>query len=278
MIELFTAHIIWAFSFGLIKTHLSNLEPGFISAFRLLVALLIFLPFFKTQNKSMTLKLLGLGAIQFGLMYVFYLYSFHYLKAYEVALFTVTTPLLVVLFSSMLEKKMSFMFFLMAFLSSASCALLIYKPIASINVGLVFVTLSNICFALAQVFYQHLFKFKTDLQAHFSHLFLGGFLMCLIFLLVQFKPLQWPTIKQTAVLFYLGVVASGIGFFLFNKGATRVSTGVLSVFNNIKIPMGVLTSLIFFNERPSFTFLILTLLIFVFSIYFGSRRAFLKNL
>ena len=39
--------------------------------------------------------LFGIGAVQFGFMYWSYLASFRYLQSYEVALFTVTTPLFV---------------------------------------------------------------------------------------------------------------------------------------------------------------------------------------
>jgi drug/metabolite transporter (DMT)-like permease len=45
------------------------------------------------------------------------------------------------------------------------------------------------------------------------------------------------------------VLASGIGFFMWNTGATRVQAGVLAVFNNVKVPLAVLVSLLFFGER-----------------------------
>jgi len=51
------------------------------------------------------------------------------------------------------------------------------------------------------------------------------------------------------VLLYLGLLASGVGFFLWNVGATRVEAGILAVFNNVKIPLAVLVSLLFFREH-----------------------------
>jgi drug/metabolite transporter (DMT)-like permease len=53
------------------------------------------------------------------------------------------------------------------------------------------------------------------------------------------------------VIFYLGVIASGLGFFWWNLGATRVNTGTLAVMNNAKIPVGIVVSLLFFNESTN---------------------------
>ena len=47
----------------------------------------------------------------------------------------------------------------------------------------------------------------------------------------------------------LGVAASGLGFFLWNRGATRVSAGTLAAMNNVKIPLAVACSLVVFGEQ-----------------------------
>jgi drug/metabolite transporter (DMT)-like permease len=52
-----------------------------------------------------------------------------------------------------------------------------------------------------------------------------------------------------AVLAYLGLVASGLGFFLFNAGARRASIGALAIFNNVKIPLAILASALVFREE-----------------------------
>jgi len=41
------------------------------------------------------------------------------------------------------------------------------------------------------------------------------------------------------------------GFFLWNSGATRVNVGALAAFNNLKIPLAVACSLIFFGEEAN---------------------------
>ena len=58
------------------------------------------------------------------------------------------------------------------------------------------------------------------------------------------------TAKQAWTLAWLGVLASGVCFFLWNFGARRTNTGALAVFNNVKIPLAVICSLVLFGERP----------------------------
>ena len=67
------------------------------------------------------------------------------------------------------------------------------------------------------------------------------------------EPTFAPTPVQWGVLAYLGVLASGICFFLWNRGATLVNPGTLAAMNNAKIPLMVICSLAFFGETPDWT-------------------------
>ena len=51
---------------------------------------------------------------------------------------------------------------------------------------------------------------------------------------------------------YLGVLASGVCFFLWNFGAIKVNVGTLAVFNNLKVPLGVAASIFVFSEEGDF--------------------------
>lgn len=94
MLYLLSASIIWSFSFGLIKGNLTSLHPNLVSFFRIAISLLVFLPFIKVKNipNRFKLKLVLIGGVQYGLMYITYIYSYKYLKGYEAALFTIFTP------------------------------------------------------------------------------------------------------------------------------------------------------------------------------------------
>src|SRR4051812_14675334 len=107
MLYLILVSLIWALSPGLIKGHLAGLDSSFIATVRLGLAFLVFLPFVRVRwlSAKSSLLLLFLGAVQFGVMYLAYNESFKHLQSYEVALFTLTTPIFVTLLSDALEKK-----------------------------------------------------------------------------------------------------------------------------------------------------------------------------
>ena len=63
--------------------------------------------------------------------------------------------------------------------------------------------------------------------------------------------------NQFLILLYLGTIASGLAFFLWNAGARRVDTGALSIFNNLKIPLAIAVSLLVFHEKTNIPRLLL---------------------
>jgi len=65
---------------------------------------------------------------------------------------------------------------------------------------------------------------------------------------LSIQPDQWKAIL------YLGCVASGLGFFLWNKGASVSNPGTLAAFNNAVVPLAVICSLFIFGESTSMNF------------------------
>ena len=249
---------VWAFSFGLIKGRLGGLDSSFISAVRLGLALLVFLPFFRPRGLSLrlTLTLVAIGAVQFGLMYLAYNESFKHLPAHEVALFTLTTPILVTLFADALDRTLQVRALLAALLAVAGAAVVAFKTnlVAGSLIGLGLVQLSNGAFAIGQVLYRRVrvSSPSTNDRQVFALLYAGGLAVTLPLMLVRtdFGSLALNH-GQVWTLLYLGVIASGLCFFWWNLGATRVSTGTLAVFNNAKVPLAVACSLLFFNESTN---------------------------
>ena len=118
MTYLLIVSLLWSFSFVIIKKSLVILDPYFVSAVRLTLSMLVFLPFLRFRGLSSRLiaKLLALGAVQFGIMYACYTASFAYLPAYMLVLLTTTTPLLVVFFDMLFSRRNVPVFWVAAFL------------------------------------------------------------------------------------------------------------------------------------------------------------------
>lgn len=264
MTYLLLVSLIWAFSFGLIKDNLASLDSSFVAASRLWISFLVFLPFFHLRGLKprLALRLLFTGALQFGVMYLAYIYSFQFLKAYEVALFTILTPLYVTLLNDIREKRFHIVSLLAALLAVAGTALV--KGAATLEsqmlIGFLIVQISNLAFAFGQIDYKALLRGQPQVKDRdvFGLLYLGGALTATL-AAVYYTPWSTQILNRTqiATLLYLGVVASGIAFFLWNVGARKVNAGALAVFNNLKIPLAVAVALIFFGEQANLPNLLL---------------------
>ena len=255
---------IWAFSFGLIKGQLAGLDSSLISATRLGLALLVFLPLFRPRGITLrlALTLTAIGAVQFGLMYLAYNESFKHLPSHEVALFTLTTPIIVTLFADALECTFRLRALLAALLAVAGAAIVIAQTTitASSLTGFGLVQISNAAFAVGQVLYrrERLRCLTINDRQVFGLLYLGGLAVTLPLMLIHtdFGALAL-TPGQIKTLLYLGTIGSGVCFFLWNLGATRVSAATLAVFNNAKVPLAVACSLLFFHESANLPRLLL---------------------
>lgn len=249
--------LIWAFSFGLIGNTLKGLDPLQVADVRLLLALLVFLPLLKWQqtNNREKWQLVAMGAIQYGIMYTCLLSSFRFLPSHLVALFTVLTPVYIVIIDSVRKRYFSTNYLLAAAFSVAGAAVIKAKNTsgADIWLGFALIQLANLAFAFGQVTYRD----WKQARPHISHsgvfgfLYLGGALFTA--LAAAFISQRGPiplnaSTSQWLVLAYLGIVASGLGFFLWNKGATLTTTGVLAAFNNAVIPLAMFASLFIFAE------------------------------
>jgi drug/metabolite transporter (DMT)-like permease len=254
--------LLWAFSFGLIKHLTGGFDGAFISASRLGLALLVFLPFLRLRGLGMraVFALVGIGAVQFGFMYLAYNESFRFLKSHEIALFTLTTPILVTLLADAFDRTWRAHALAAALLAVAGAAVIVVKttPTANTLTGVALVQLSNVAFALGQVLYRRLRMQPQFAQLRdrdvFGLLYAGAFAVTLPVTLVRtnFAAISL-TPTNVGILLYLGIVASGVGFFLWNIGATRVSAGVLAAMNNAKIPLAVAVSLLVFGEKADWS-------------------------
>lgn len=260
MVYLLVVSIIWAFSFGLIKNQLAGLDANFIAAARLLVSLLVFIPFLKVKglNRKQSLQLLLVGAVQYGVMYIAYNYAFGYLQAYEVALFTIFTPIYVTLIHDAIRRRMHWVSLIATIATVVGTAIIRRGGViqSDIFTGFLIVQISNLGFAFGQIYYREVMKSlpstKYDNLRVFGLLYLGGFITAGLSALV-FTPWQSFQItgKQVLVLLYLGAIASGLSFFLWNVGARKVNAGTLAIFNDLKIPLAVVVSILFFGEQAN---------------------------
>ena len=257
MPALLAASLLWAFSFGLIKGELSAVSPLAVAAGRLTLAACIFLPIAGRGVRGARLRwsAAGLGVIQFGLMYVLYIASFRWLAAWVVALFTILTPVYVVLMAEAGRRRFGAGSLSAALLAVAGAALVTVRGVPADGswVGILLLQGANICFAAGQLAYGPLKRRSGAADsALLAWMYAGAaaatVLAAAVSGAVGTSPWAGWDRRSLLVLLYLGALPTALGFYLWNRGAARTAPGVLAAANNLKVPLAVLVSWLVFGE------------------------------
>jgi len=252
MTRLILVSWLWAFSFGINKQWIAGADPVLITFIRLALALLALLPWLRLPRcgRSGVPALMGIGAVQFGLMYVALNYCFVALQAYQVALFTVLTPLYVALLHSRRSGRLPTGLYAAAAVAILGAALVERWAADRRTFWTAFAVMqvSNAAFAWGQVAYKD-WRRRNPAEndaAVFGWLYLGGVLVSAVWAVFgsNWGELAGYSLQRWTALLYLGLVASGAGFFLWNTGAVQVKPGVLAVMNNLKSPLAIIVSIV----------------------------------
>ncbi|MGF1699786.1 carboxylate/amino acid/amine transporter [Photobacterium makurazakiensis] len=257
--------LLWAFSFSLIGVYLAGQVDAWFSVLtRVSLAALVFLPFLRKQHLhlSLSLKLMTVGAFQLGIMYCFYYQSFLHLSVPEVLLFTIFTPIYVTLIYDLLHRQFSAWYLVTAAIAVLGAAVIKFEGInADFIIGFLIVQGANLSFAIGQVGYKRIMEQeKADLPQHtvFGLFYLGAVCVALPMFLLFGNSEQLPTTStQWGILTYLGIVASGLGYFIWNKGTTMVNAGALAIMNNALVPAGLIVNIVIWNSDVDYLRLLL---------------------
>lgn len=246
--------VIWAFSFPLIGHYLVGkevehpIDQYFIILVRFGLAFIIFAPFmrFMSVPLHLCLKLIAIGAVQIGFMYICYYQSFNYLQIHEVALFTIFTPFYVSVVYDICMRKLQWIYLPSIALSVFGAYIIKAGEISNdFIVGFLWIQGANLCFGIGQSTYKYLMQTYsiTHQKQVFGYFYMGALAVGAISF-VSFGHIHaLPThINQWLILLYLGVVASGLGYFLWNHGACFVNSGILAIMNNALIPLAIIVN------------------------------------
>ena len=281
MFYLVAVTILWAFSFSLIGEYLAGSVDSYFSVLtRVLLASLVFLPFLKFSllSAKQKLTLAFLGALQLGMMYIFFYHSFLYLSVPEVLLFTILTPLYVAMLNDALFKRFTPFHLLCALIAIFGAAIIRFEGISeNFWTGFVIVQGANLCFALGQVGYRKLATtFQPGLAKHtiFAWFYLGALAVALPAFFIFGDTNRLPqTTSQWGVLLWLGTVASGLGYYFWNQGALKVSAGTLAIMNNALIPAGLVVNLLLWQRDTDFSRLALGGFIIAIALWLSQKRS-----
>ena len=247
--------IVWSFSFSFIAVYLSGqVDTWFAVVMRVLLAFITFIPFLRFKNVSIKqmLLLMGVGACQLGIMYFFYYNSFQYISVPEVLLFTISTPIYVTIIYDLLQgHRLRLNYLLTAIIAVIGAAIIRYDHISrDFIIGFLLIQGANIVFALGQVGYKRIMElYPLPQHQAFAWVYFGAIVVATIGWLLFGNADKLPTTQlQWGIIIWLGVVASGLCYFLWNLGATKVDSGTLAIMNNLVIPAGILVNVVIWHQ------------------------------
>ncbi|MCL4118343.1 UNVERIFIED_CONTAM: hypothetical protein GTU68_008600 [Idotea baltica] len=249
--------LLWAFSYSLIGEVLANSVDSYFAVLSRIVASgLIFVPLIKWKESSFyfIFSMLSIGALQFGITYICLYLSFHFLNVPEVLLFTIFTPMYVTLIEDALNSQFNSRALIAALIAILGAFIIRYKHLSHhVLIGFFILQIANSAFAAGQISYKHLIaKYPSPLPEYrrFGYFYLGALTIALpAFLLLGDTSKLPKTPVQWIVLAWLGFMASGLGFYLWNKGATIVRAEVLAVMNNAIIPVGIFINFVLWKKN-----------------------------
>ena len=271
--------VLWAFSFSLIGEFLAGqVDSDFAVLSRVLLATLIFLPFTRWRGVpgGLRLGILVTGMLQFGITYLCLYRSFSYLTVPEVLLFTIFTPLYVTLLDDALFRRFSPVALVAAAIATLGAGIIRYDGLSEDFItGFLLLQVANFTFAAGQVGYKHVMKrYPVDIPAYrtFGYFFMGALIIALPSFIVFGNADRLPTTAlQWGVLTWLGLAASGIGLFLWNRGACKVDAGTLAIMNNVLVPAGLLVNLLIWNQDADLFRLAIGGAVLAFSLWVNAR-------
>lgn len=257
MIYLLVVTLLWAVSFNLIGAFLAGQVDSYFAVLtRVVLAGLVFLPLTRWRGvpPPFIRGVMLVGALQFGITYLCLYLSFNVLTVPEVLLFTVLTPLHVTLIDDALNRRFNGWALLAAALAVFGAALIRYDDVSGdFLLGFFLLQIANFTFATGQVLYKRLVArhpCDVPLFRRFGYFFLGALIVVLPAWLLLGNPQRLPTTDvQWGVLVWMGLLATALGQFWWNKGATQVDAGTLAVMNNLSVPVGLLINLLVWNTE-----------------------------
>ena len=81
--------------------------------------------------------------------------------------------------------------------------------------------------------------------------FIGASIAAITLAFIFGREVHIYSAREWAVFVWLGAVASGLGFFMWNRGALIVNRQTLAVANNLKLPIAIVVSLTVFGETAN---------------------------
>jgi drug/metabolite transporter (DMT)-like permease len=261
------AALIWSGNFIVARAVYKEISPGQLAFFRWATATLLLAPFaVKTFIREWPLLkqhlswLFWLSLMGISLFNTFVYVAGHHTSAINLALIgTTSSPIFAnILARIFLKEKFSFNKILGMLICIAGILLLLSKGNLynllklRFSEGDAWVLLAALSFAVYNIFVRKRPAIMSPLNMLFSSFLLGTLLLIPFFIIETNNnaPINWD-LQMTGVIIYLGLGASIISFFIWNKAIQLLGAGRTALFGNLIPVFSSLEAVFILNEEFS---------------------------
>lgn len=281
------AALIWSSSFIALKIALNTMHPMSIIFFRMLLASLIFLGFYKNFrnlhiNKEDLKYIIFMVVCEPGFYFVFEIKALEFTSASQAGVITSTMPLLTAIGAGIfLKEKITKILIFGSLLAMAGAIWLSvsanvesYAP--NPLLGNTLEALAMVCGAGYALSLKHLSKkfsaiFLTAAQAF------GGVIFFLPLSIFEWQSLGFAIdMESFLAVVYLGIAVTMGGYGLFNYALTLAPASKISSFINLIPAFTIILAFIILNERLNTSQIIATGVIFL-GVFISQNVKFKKN-
>ena len=264
MYEIWFVTFCWGLSFPLARMLVAELDPLWITTFRFLIGgtALLLLSQLKTSqpaNIKKSWKLIGFLAIfEFFLTYFLYLTAIMYLPASKVAALTLSTPLLILILDSALKGRFPALKITLPFILALAGTVVLYDTSSPAQtffskqlIGFICIILSNLSFAIASVIMRRRAGSSAIRITGIAQLVAGAMALVTCF---AWKGLPGSLSAHLwLVLLYLSIVATGIGFWFWNRSVIKLGALYPGLISNLKAPIAAVLAVLILKEVVGLT-------------------------
>jgi len=219
-----------------------------------------------------------LGIMEFLLTYILYLYALTFAPASHIAALTLLTPIFVVVLQMCTQKLKADRWHVLAMTLSFLATIILFANAYYNNstfqydylMGYMLIIAANLSFAITIVFIYQNKQLANPRMIGISQLFAG---VCLIPFMgsIHLDNIFHMPVRAFILILYLSIVSTGLGFYLWNKGVSRIGSCRASMIGNLKAPGAAILSFILLGEAMHMPLLI-SMILLIFAVIIIEKR------
>lgn len=267
------ACLIWGAASPVFKWSLTNIPPFTLAYLRFSLASLLLLPFAYKRlhvDKGDIKTIIAIGFTGITLNISFFFLGLERTSSLNSSLIIASEPLFLITFSLIfLKEKIRRNIIFGMLVSLAGFFIVIEKSLFGENHGTLlgdfFILLATLAYVTSTILSKEIFSKYEAITVTFWSFIVGTLSFLPLLIYEAMHPLWLTGLKVNGLIgiAFGAVLSSAVAYYLYNWGIKRVDVSKSAVFNYLNPISGILLAIPLLGEKPSFFFIIGSLLVFL---------------